>query len=69
MAHAAVVPAVCNWGNDRLQVLHVIDWAARAEARGAGNTLMQHIGKLGDAILTGPTGNNLHDLRILLSEP
>ncbi|HTB95128.1 MAG TPA: DUF4147 domain-containing protein [Candidatus Sulfotelmatobacter sp.] len=25
--------------------------------------------KLGDAILTGPTGNNLRDLRILLAEP
>ena len=52
VAHAAVVPAVCNWGSDRRQVLHVIDWAARAQARGAGNTLMQHIGTLGDAILT-----------------
>ncbi len=25
--------------------------------------------KLGDAILTGPTGNNLRDLRIFLAEP
>jgi hydroxypyruvate reductase len=25
--------------------------------------------KLDDAILTGPTGNNLRDLRILLAEP
>jgi glycerate 2-kinase len=25
--------------------------------------------KLGDAIITGPTGNNLRDLRVLLSEP
>jgi len=25
--------------------------------------------KLGDAILNGPTGNNLRDLRILLAEP
>jgi hypothetical protein len=33
-------------------VLHVIDWAARARARGAGNALMQHIGELGDAIVT-----------------
>jgi hypothetical protein len=51
-AHAAVVPAVCSFGNVRLNVLHVIDWAARAEARGAGNTLMRHIGTLCDAILT-----------------
>jgi hypothetical protein len=52
IAHAAVVPAVCNWGNDRLRLLHVIDWAARADALGAGNTLMQHIGTLADAIVT-----------------
>jgi hypothetical protein len=52
VAHAAVVPAVCKFANRRLNVLHVIDWAARAQARGAGNTLMQHIGTLGDAILT-----------------
>jgi glycerate 2-kinase len=25
--------------------------------------------KLGDALLTGPTGNNLRDLRIFLAEP
>ncbi|HTL91588.1 MAG TPA: hypothetical protein VL176_04540, partial [Steroidobacteraceae bacterium] len=33
VAHAAVVPAVCSAGNDRLWLLHVIDWAAGAEAR------------------------------------
>jgi hypothetical protein len=52
VAHAAVVPAVCNWGNQRRQLLHVIDWAALAETRGAGNTLMQRIGGLADAIVT-----------------
>ncbi|MBV8341239.1 MAG: GNAT family N-acetyltransferase, partial [Gammaproteobacteria bacterium] len=52
VAHAALVPAVCSFGNERLQVLHVIDWAARAQARGAGNALMQHIATLGDAIVT-----------------
>jgi len=52
LAHAAIVPAVCNFGNGRLNVLHVIDWAARAQARGAGKTLMQHIGTLADAIVT-----------------
>jgi hydroxypyruvate reductase len=25
--------------------------------------------QLGDAIVTGPTGNNLRDLRILIAEP
>ena len=56
LAHAAIVPAVCNSGNGRLNVLHVIDWAARAQARGAGNTLMQHIGTLADAIVTSDGG-------------
>jgi hypothetical protein len=52
LAHAAIVPAVCSWGNERLRLLHVIDWAAYPEARGAGNTLMHHIGSLADAIVT-----------------
>ena len=51
-AHGTVVPAVCAWGGGRINMLHVIDWAARAEVRGAGAALMQHIGKLGDAIVT-----------------
>jgi len=52
IAHAAIVPAVCDWGNERLKLLHVIDWAARPDARGAGNTLMRHLGALADAIVT-----------------
>jgi hypothetical protein len=52
IAHAAVVPGVCSWGSERLNVVHVIDWAARPEARGAGNTIMRHVGALADAILT-----------------
>src|ERR1700693_3758520 len=51
-AHGPVVPAVCAWGSDRINILHVIDWAARRDARGAGVALMQHIGKLADAIVT-----------------
>jgi hypothetical protein len=57
IAHAAIVPAVCSWGSERLNVLHVIDWAARPEARGAGNTIMQHIGALADAIVTSDGGD------------
>ena len=56
LAHAAIVPAVCNFGSHRLNVLHVIDWAARPQARGAGKTLMQHIGTLADAIVTSDGG-------------
>ncbi len=63
IAHAAVVPAVCTWGTGRLELLHVIDWAARPEARGAGNTLMRHIGTLADAIATSDGGEEA--LRLL----
>jgi hypothetical protein len=52
IAHAAIVPAVCSWGNERLKLLHVIDWAARSDARGAGNALLRHIGALADGIVT-----------------
>ncbi len=63
IAHAAVVPAACTWGSDRVRLLHVIDWAAQPHARGAGNTLMRHIGTLGDAIVTSDGGEEA--LRLL----
>jgi hypothetical protein len=28
IAHTAIVPAACRWGNERLKLLHVIDRAA-----------------------------------------
>ena len=52
VAHAAVVPATCAWGTNRIDILHVVDWAARPDARGAGAAMMQHLGKLADAIFT-----------------
>ncbi len=63
IAHAAIVPAVCTWGTGRLGLLHVIDWAAQPQARGAGNTLMRHIGTLADAIATSDGGEEA--LRLL----
>jgi hypothetical protein len=52
VAHGTVVPAVCAWERERINMLHVIDWAARAEVRGAGAAVMEHIGKLTDVIAT-----------------
>jgi hypothetical protein len=52
VAHGTVVPAVCAWERERINMLHVIDWAARAEVRGAGAAVMEHIGKLADVIAT-----------------
>jgi hypothetical protein len=57
VAHGTVVPAVCAWDYERIRVLHVIDWAARADVRGAGAAVMDHIGKLADVIATS-TGSD-----------
>jgi glycerate 2-kinase len=38
------------------------DFARRSDA-------YRFFDRLGDAIVTGPTGNNLRDLRILLADP
>jgi len=56
----------------------VADGATLARAQSAGldpaaffrnSDALTFFSQLGDAILTGPTGNNLRDLRILLAEP
>jgi hypothetical protein len=52
VAHGAVVPCECVWGSHRIRMLHVIDWAGKSDARGSGAAIMQHIAKLGDAIVT-----------------
>ena len=52
VAHGTVVPAVCAWEGERINMLHVIDWAARPGVRGAGAAVMEHIGKLADVIAT-----------------
>jgi hypothetical protein len=51
IAHAAVVPGICASHGARLRTIHLIDWAARADAIGAGVSLMKHIGRSVDALL------------------
>jgi hypothetical protein len=51
VAHAAVVPGSCATESRRFTVLHLIDWAARPNAAGAGVSLMKHVGRLADALL------------------
>lgn len=51
LAHAAVVPGICVTDSHRVTVLHLIDWAARADAAGVGISLMMHIARLADALL------------------
>lgn len=51
IAHAGIVPSVCVTAARRLRVIHMIDWAARPGAVGAGVTLMKHIRRLTDALI------------------
>jgi len=56
LAHAGVLPgallvaAQAN-GAQRIKAAHVIDWAARPSAMGAGVMLMKHIGRTTEALL------------------
>ena len=50
VAHGAVIPNVCLWRDQRIKVVHVIDWAAKPESGGSGVALMKQIGKLADMI-------------------
>jgi hypothetical protein len=51
LAHAAVIPGACRWGDRRVKTLHLIDWVARPTATGAGVRLMKYLGQTTDALL------------------
>src|SRR5438067_415787 len=61
LAHAAFIPGAClangqgSQGHSspaqRVRTRHVIDWAARPTATGAGVSLLKHIGQGTDALL------------------
>jgi hypothetical protein len=51
IAHAGIVPGICAWDGHRLKTYHVIDWAARRGAIGAGSALMKHVAGLADMLL------------------
>lgn len=57
LAHGAVIPGTLRWGKIQARVIHMIDWAARRDAVGAGVVLMKHIGKMTDFLL-GIGGSN-----------
>lgn len=63
LAHAAVVPGSCATDSRRVTVLHLIDWAARPDAAGVGVSLMKHVGRRADALLS--VGGSDQTLRIL----
>jgi hypothetical protein len=63
LAHAAVVPSVCLSGAERVRTIHLIDWAARPSATGAGVSLLKHLGQAADALLA--IGGSEQTLRLL----
>jgi hypothetical protein len=68
LAHAAVVPGACLLGEglagaQRVRALHIIDWAARPTAVGAGASLMKHLGQSTDVLLA--IGGSAETLRLL----
>ncbi|HEY1890269.1 MAG TPA: hypothetical protein VGG63_07680 [Steroidobacteraceae bacterium] len=62
LAHVAVVPGAILYEGKRARVIHMIDWAARREAVGAGTRLAKHIAAMSD--LTLATGGSAHSLKI-----
>lgn len=51
IAHAAATLGRCVWPGRRINVAHVIDWAALPKAAGAGVALMKHIGQQTEMLL------------------
>ncbi len=52
IAHGAIVPGWCEFEGQRMSLIHVIDWAARGGAAGAGTMLMKHMGRQAQALLS-----------------
>ncbi len=70
LAHAGVVPGAFLFQGQgsgatpqRVRALHVIDWAARPSAIGAGASLMKHLAQATDALLA--IGGSAQTLRLL----
>ena len=51
VAHGTVVPISCVSGEQRLNIVHLIDWAADPKSVGSGVTIMRQIARLTDGIL------------------
>jgi hypothetical protein len=63
LAHAAVIPGTYRWNEHRVRTIHVVDWAARPSAVGAGASLMKYLGQACDALLA--IGGSAQTLRLL----
>lgn len=63
LAHVAVVPGAFRCGGTRARVIHMVDWAARRDAAGAGIRLARHLNRMTDFVLA--TGGSRDTLKIL----
>ena len=63
LAHVAVVPGAFWCGGKRERVIHMIDWAARRDAAGAGVQLARHVSRMSDFVLA--TGGSPDTLNVL----
>ena len=66
LAHAAVIPGACLTGlsmASRVRTLHLIDWAARPSATGAGASLLKYLGQTTDLLLS--IGGSAQTLQLL----
>ena len=63
LAHGAVMPGTLRWGTTQARMIHMIDWAARRDAVGAGILLMKHIGTMTDFLIG--VGGSEQTLRIM----
>lgn len=63
LAHLAVVPGAFLYGDTRVRVTHMIDWAARRDSAGAGIRLAKHVACMSDFVLA--TGGSHHTRKIL----
>jgi hypothetical protein len=52
IAHAAIIPGVLAWGGERASIVQVVDWAARADAGGAGFSLMKRLSRIADGAIS-----------------
>ena len=63
LAHGAVMPGTLRSGSSRAGAIHMIDWAARRDAVGAGVSLMKHVGCLTDFLFG--IGGSAQTLKIM----
>ncbi len=64
VAHGGLVPGSILWGDERIELVQMIDWVARPDALGAGVSLMKHVARLVDGLLS--IGGDVQTTRRLL---